>query len=84
MRFIIAIMLLGIVLIYFLLRGEKGLMVIREAFVDLTSDNLGRWFVIAGGASGIILAIMILSGHNTFKELIDMDRMMIEQCPYCM
>lgn len=68
---------------YYLLRGKKGLREMRETIVDLTNTTEGKWFFIAGVISAILSTFMLLTGLITFGDILEMERRMIEFCPYC-
>lgn len=68
---------------YYLLRGKKGLREMRETIVDLTNTIEGKWFFIAGVISAVLLTLMLLTGLITFGDILEMERRMIEFCPYC-
>lgn len=55
-----------------------------EITTDLTSTTTGKVFFIAGIVSAILLAFMLLTGQTSFREIIEMERKMVESCPFCM
>ena len=84
MRLIIAVIMMGLLLMYHLLRGKKGLMEMSEALEGLTSTTSGKVFIIAGIMSGIFLTLMLITGRITLEEIIELDKKMMEFCPFCM
>ena len=83
MRLIIAVILMGLLLMYHLLRGKKGLMEMRKALEGLTSTTSGRVFIIAGIVSAVFLTLMLITGWMTPEEIIELDKKMMEFCPFC-
>ena len=84
MRLIVAVILMGILMLYYLLKGKKGLMEIRKAFEGLTSTTSGKIFLIAGIICAIFIAFMLITGWMTLEEIIELDNKMMEFCPFCM
>lgn len=83
MRLFIAVILMGILMLFYLLQGKKGLMEMRKDLEGLTSTTSGKIFLIAGIVSAIFLTLMLITGWITLEEIIELDKKMMEFCPFC-
>ena len=83
MRLFIAVILMGILMLFYLLQGKKGLMEMRKDLEGLTSTRSGKIFLIAGIVSAIFLTLMLITGWITLEEIIELDKKMMEFCPFC-
>ena len=84
MRFILALFLLAFLLAYFLFRGKAGAKNMKFNILATTRTAPGKVFFIATITSMIALVFILLTGVISISDLIELDRKMIEFCPFCM
>jgi len=65
------------------LRGKRGIKEMREILAEFGTTLEGKVFLIGGIISAILLAFMLLTGQTSFKDIIEMERKMVESCPFC-
>ena len=84
MRLLFVLFLLTILLAYFLFRGKAGVSELKFSILAFIRTATGKVFFIAAITSMIALVFMLLSGAISISDLIELDRKMIEFCPFCM
>lgn len=80
MHLIVAVALLA----YYLLRRRNGLKDFRNILVQFTATTEGKIFITAAMISVIVFVTMILKEKTTFDEIVEIQKRIIELCPFCM
>jgi len=84
MRFILALILLGFLLTYFLFTERAGLKDLNFNILAFTRTIPGKMFFIAAITSVIAVVLMLLTGVICISDMIELDRKMTEFCPFCL
>ena len=84
MRLMFAAAIAIFLLIYYLSRGKKGVGEFREIITNFLGNSVGKYVLITGVTSAILLILMLVTGLITFQEILEMERLEFEICPYCL
>ena len=81
---IIALILFGLLMAYALFRGKAGIEKLKIMIMDVANTALGKFFIVAAITGMIFLGVFVGSGIVSLKELIELENMLVELCPFCM
>ncbi len=84
MRLMFAAAIAIFLLIYYLSRGKKGIGEFQGIITNFLGNSIGKYILITGVVSGILLSLMLVTGQIAFKELLEIERLELEICPYCL
>ncbi len=81
MKLICAAAVFGVMGIDALTGGHLGL---KNGFLCLLKSRETRPVIIAGMVSLVLLAVLLLSGFVSFADILELERLEMQMCPYCM
>ncbi len=84
MRLMFAAAISIFLLTYYLSRGKKGIGDFQGIITNFLGNSIGKYILIAGVTSAILLILMLVTGLITFQEILEMERLELEICPYCL
>jgi len=56
----------------------------KKAVLCLLNNRHSRWFMIAGIVGAGLLTLLLATGVVSIDELIELERLRVELCPWCM
>ena len=51
---------------------------------SICQNRWGRWLLVTVAVGAIVIAMMLITGRLTIAEIIELNKRMIEFCPFCM
>jgi len=56
----------------------------RAMISTIWKTTIGRYFLLTAAVGAVIMGILLLTGKLTVSEIVNLQRKLVEFCPFCM